>query len=34
MLPHYVTSKGAVTAMTRAGTRLGDAGIRVNTSPG
>ena len=36
MLLHYVTSKGAVTAMTRALAReLGDAGIRVNTlSPG
>ena len=32
MLLHYVTSKGAVTAMTRALAReLGDAGIRVNT---
>ena len=36
MLLHYVASKGAVTAMTRALAReLGDAGIRVNTlSPG
>ena len=36
MLLHYVSSKGAVTAMTRALAReLGDAGIRVNTlSPG
>lgn len=36
MLLHYVTSKGAITAMTRSLAReLGDAGIRVNTlSPG
>jgi NAD(P)-dependent dehydrogenase (short-subunit alcohol dehydrogenase family) len=36
MLLHYVSSKGAVVAMTRAMAReLGDAGIRVNTlAPG